>query len=352
MYSVMRVRILPFFFLFCLNLPVVLSADSQEFKVGIVLPLTGPLSLQGVPMKNAIQMAKNDFDTKNQFNLIIEDDGFLPKNTVLAAKKLIHRDKIQALMVFGTNQGLSVVTLSEQNKIPFLSINVNKTVAKERTHTVITLPSLEKLTELNIKESLRRGYKKISIIASQQDSCLLQRKIMEDSEKFEILYSDEIPPTETNIREFAFKAMVKKPDAIFLSVIPPQGSLLAKYLRELGYRGDIFGGQQIANLAEGDASKGGLIDAWVVAGDDRLATEFFRRYFDEFKEMPSTESIYAYDSMKLLISGVETGDLNKYLHEVNEFQGLGGTYSADGENGFTIPVVAKIFTKDGFKYIE
>jgi len=76
------------------------AAQAQErvpFKVGAVLALTGPVSIAGIPFKNAMVMAKEDLDQTDQIKLYFEDDGFLPRNTVSAVQKLIHQDKVGLL---------------------------------------------------------------------------------------------------------------------------------------------------------------------------------------------------------------------------------------------------------------
>lgn len=215
------------------------------------------------------------------------------------------------------------------------------------------MPSVESLTEQNILQAQKNGYKKVAIVATQQDSCLLQKKIFEESGKFQIVYSDEIISNDLNLKEVALKVVQSRPDAVFLSTMPPQGSTLAKFLRQLGYKADIFGGLQMANLAELKASDAALVGAWVVAGDDRHAHEYFERYYAKFKEYPTAESIYAYDSFKLIYEALQSGKvLNQYLHTVNNFQGLGGKYSSDEKNGFKLQVVSKKFVEGGFEYLD
>ena len=328
------------------------AAPKKLLKVGVILPLTGPLSIQGVPMKNAMQMAKADFDRDNILELLFEDDGFLPRNTITAAKKLVMQDKVQSLIVFGTNQSLAIVDFVEQQKIPFISVNVNRSVVEGRKYSVMLMPDLQILTQKNIEEALRRNYRKVAIIATQQDSCLLQRKTFEDSGKFEVTYSDEVAPSEVSFYEHTSRIIAGKPDAVFLSVLPPQGSLIARALREKGYKGELFGGQQIANLSELNASNGALEGAWVVGGDDRDATDYYRHAKKQFKEIPTTESIYTYDSINLILAAHKSGDVNHFLHTVKDFQGFGGRYSADGNNGFGLKAVAKEFSGKGFRYLN
>ena len=44
-------------------------------------------------------------------------------------------------------------------------------------------------------------------------------------------------------------------------------------------------------------------------------------------------------------------EINSFIHSVKDFTGALGTYSASGQNTFTLPATIKIVTKDGFKKI-
>jgi branched-chain amino acid transport system substrate-binding protein len=346
-------------FLLLISLSLVLQlykdtafAEAKKFKVGLVLPLTGNLSIQGIPMERAATIAQKKFDIKNELELIVEDDSFLPRNTVSAVKKLVEKDQVQAVMIFGTNQGLAVVDYLDKKSIPFISVNVNRKVIEGKKTSFLLMPTLESLTALNVSKAKANGYKTLAIVSTIQDSCLMQKKIVEDSKIFEIVLSDEVAAQDSSLREIASKIARKNPDAVYLSVLPPHGSLLSKSLRELGYRGDLFGGLQLAYLDELKASQGALEGAWVVSGDDRKAKSFFETYQKKFESFPTAESVYVHDGIKLILEGYKSGDIISYLKSVQNFEGEGGIYSADGMNSFSIPVVAKRFTKDAFEYLD
>lgn len=328
------------------------SEASPQIKVGAILALTGPLSVQGVPFKNAMILATEELDPQHRVALSFEDDAFLPRQTLSAAQKFIEQDHIDVLIVFGTNQGLAVVDKTESKKIPFLSININRAVVKDRHYAVLLMPPLEKLTAQNIEEAKRRGYTRVATVATIQDSCLLQKDLFEKAGVAQIVSSQEMDPAEREFREVASRIVSSRPDAVFLSTLPPQGSLLAKRLRAIGFKGEFFGGIQLAYLSELQASEGALTGAWVVSGDDRNAEAYYARYKARFGSEPTDLSMYAYDSIKLILEGTKKGDLNQYLHSVKGFEGISGSYDADGNNAFTLKTALKQFTRNGYLYLS
>ncbi len=324
----------------------------ERIQLGVILPLTGPLSIQGVPMKNAMEMAKNELDHTGRLSILFEDDQFLPKNSLLAAKKLIQRDKVNAIVIFGTNQGKSAIEAISQNNIPFLSINVNRSVISGRANAFLLMPSIESMMKITIKEMMIRGYKRLAILSTIQDSCLLQRDLVISSNQFKIVHSEEVSPGEVSARESALRIIKNNPDAVFLSVIPPHGSIFSRSLRELGYKGDIIGGLQIANYAEYKASNGALSDAWVVAGKEESLQNFYKRYRKNFGDYPTAEAAYAYDTIKLILSSPNISQLTTYLSTLHEFNGAVGKFKSDGQNGFDFEIEVKKFGHKGFEAIK
>jgi branched-chain amino acid transport system substrate-binding protein len=230
----------------------------EKLRVGAIFALTGPVSIQGVPMKNAMQMAKEEFDRQHELEIFYEDDAFQAKNAVSAAQRLLDEKQVQVLVAFGTQQGFALAPIAERRKIPFFAVNVNPKTVAGKKYTFLLMPSLVEMTELNIAEAKRRGYKNLALVSTQHDACLAQSEIIAAEKAFKVKTREELIAQSSEIREQAARIATRKPDAVFLSTIAPHGSLISKRLRELGFAGDFFGGIQLANLAEARASSGAL----------------------------------------------------------------------------------------------
>ncbi len=95
-------RLLPFFLL----LPVLTHADAK-YKVGVILPLSGPASSLGNYLKKGIDLAYEQLSATQRENLSVlyEDDQLTAVKTVAAAQKLVNVDKVNALFVLGSGSG-------------------------------------------------------------------------------------------------------------------------------------------------------------------------------------------------------------------------------------------------------
>ena len=80
-----------------------LAAD--PFKIGLILPLTGPFASTGKQIEAAarLYMAKNgDKVGERKVELIVKDDtGLAPETTKRIAQELVVQDKVNVLAGFG-----------------------------------------------------------------------------------------------------------------------------------------------------------------------------------------------------------------------------------------------------------
>lgn len=78
-------------------------AQAGEIVVGTLQDLSGPISALGTHFRNGTQMRFDEENAKGgvhgrQIRLIVEDTSYDPKKAVLAAQKLIQRDKVFAVI--------------------------------------------------------------------------------------------------------------------------------------------------------------------------------------------------------------------------------------------------------------
>ena len=87
-------------------IPLAAGAQTQgvsktEIVVGSIQDLSGPIAALGTHFRNGLQMRFDEANAKGgvhgrKITLIVEDSGYDPKKAVLAAQKLIQRDKVFA----------------------------------------------------------------------------------------------------------------------------------------------------------------------------------------------------------------------------------------------------------------
>ena len=323
------------------------TASADPYRVGVILPLSGPLGFQGESFRNAMTLACERL-CENRIQLFFEDDAFQVKNALSAYRKLHESDRIQFLMIFGANQGATVSALTERAGIPTVSFSVLPSVVENKKFAVLFFANVPNLMNELVTEVKRRKLSRIAVLSTIQDATLLQKELLLKSGAAEVIFQQEFAPEDREIRAAASRVAALRPDGVALMTLPPQGSLFAKQLRTAGYTNQIFGTIQLASLSELAASEGALKDAWVSTGDDQQANNFLSDMAHRFPGYKATfESVYGYDAIAVLVQSLKEGkDPNDYFHSLKHFAGASGVFSADGKNSFTFPARIKYFEAD------
>ena len=325
-----------FFFSLCSSC---LAQEAYPRKIGVVAALTGSFAPSGTTVKNSVELAQSE--SLKEVKFIFEDDSFEPKNSISAVRKLIEVDHVDGLIVWGTPTGLAVNEIAEKAKIPLIVFSmVGKVVDGKKYVMKHWLPS-DAVNSGVIGEIQKRKIKTVSIVVLTNDAMLKLRDSFIESNATKILSSVEYPKTESDFKIDALKIKALNPDAVYLLVWTPQLSLFAKQLRAVGYKGILFGTQNLEDKNELHNSEGTLEGAWFLGTDDTKASKYNQRYQDKFRSDPVAGGSNAYDVAKIFISCSTSKELNSCLHSIKDFHGALGTYSATDRNDFNLKPLLK-----------
>src|SRR3989344_2698740 len=109
------------------------QVSAPVFKVGLILPLTGEVASLGENAKNGANLAYDELleNVKQKIQLIFEDDGFQPKNTVSAFNKLVETDGVNVVLCFTSGPCGAVAPLADQKQVPLIAI-ASSSVPRDR----------------------------------------------------------------------------------------------------------------------------------------------------------------------------------------------------------------------------
>lgn len=130
-----KVAKLPIWLIMCL---VIFSAcssgatGSDEIRIGVTGPLTGPTANSGVALKQGMEIAVEEWNREGgieidgeqkQVKMIYEDNQGEPSEGVSAAEKLINQDGVHFLIgdAFASSVTMAIMDLAPQYEIPILS---------------------------------------------------------------------------------------------------------------------------------------------------------------------------------------------------------------------------------------
>ena len=99
------------------------GVSKTEILVGSIQDLSGPLAGYGKQLRNGMQLRADEANEQGgihgrKIKLVVEDDGYDPKKSVLAAQKLVNQDKIFIMAGhLGTAQNLAAMPVQFEKNV-------------------------------------------------------------------------------------------------------------------------------------------------------------------------------------------------------------------------------------------
>lgn len=297
-------------------------AQDNTFKVGLLLPLTGPFASTGKQLESAarLYMAQNgDTVAGKKVQLIVKDDTGVPDISKRLAQDLVVNDKVQVLAGFGlTPLAMATAPIATQSKTPMVvmaAATSSVTAASPYiVRTSFTVPQVVTiLADWAIKNDIRKVVSLVTDYAPGVDSetYFNQRFVAQGGQVIETL---RVPLRNPDFAPFLQKVRDAKPDALFTFVPAGVGTSLMKQFAERGL--DKAG---IRMIAEGSVTDDDVIDSMgdvalgVVTAHHYSAAHnsaVNKRFVEAFSKAnnglrPNFMAVGAYDGMQVIYEAMK-----------------------------------------------
>lgn len=346
--------------IFCASLAVSVADTVSELRIAAILPLSGEAASIGAACRNGMIMALDSLpeQTRNKLDITYEDDGLVPARSISALNKIMSQGRVDLVLNLSSGTAKALVTLTEAKRIPFLAVASDYEVGKGRTYAFNFWVTPEEEVRVLIPEMKRRGYKRIARIHTTQSGVLYAKDVFDrlNAGAIDIVLSEDYDPDVKDFRTFLTKlrAKEKETDAVMIFLMPGQLHLFARQMREMGIFLPLFGAEMFEDAQEVALARGALDGAWYVNAGDGDGT-FLQGYRQRFPGASSFGAANCHDAVMLAARAEERGVARERLHEylatLEKFSGALGTYSATGDQRFSLPAALKVVTKDGFETI-
>jgi branched-chain amino acid transport system substrate-binding protein len=338
------------------------SAEEKDpYDVVAILPLSGQVASLGNYVKNGIDLAIEQLPERERSLIRVhyEDDQFAAEKTLSAYRKSLQTGRLDAVFVLGSTPGNALAPVVERDKKILLAIGASDpTIVSGREYSFIHWVIPPVLGEALSTELLKRKFERIAILSAEQSGALadvdaLTESLAKAGRSDSIVVRKDVAPTETDYRTFLALATQKKSEAIVAVLFPGALSSFARQFRASGLKAELVGMESFEDEGELKASGGALAGGWYVNAADS-SSEFVDRYKEKYGSHPGWGSANGYDSLNLIAKAVtEKGDrsdnVRSFLKSLKDYSGACGTYSASGDNRFTLPAQLKMVTANGFE---
>lgn len=345
-------------------------ALAEEIKIGVVLPLSGPLSGYGQPSQKGVELVNSMEPTlKNgdTIKLIIIDDKSDKVEAANAMQRLVSSDKVDAVIgeVTSTNT-LAMTKMAEDTKTPLVSptaTNDRVTRGRQYVSRVCFSDSFQGIVGANLA-SRDLGAKTAAIMYdSSNDYSVGLAKAF----RTQFLKNGGTIPIEVQAPGGSkdFKAQLssikaKNVDMIYMPIYYTEGALIAVQAKQLGLKLPVVGGDGLAadpvffKLGQ-DAVEGYMTTDYYSPNAKEQTPEgekFIKAWTDKYNEPLHTWGAMTADAYKMIINAMNQCDnpkdrvcVNDKIRATSGFAGITGTLTLKDGDAIRSAVINEV--KDG-----
>lgn len=307
------------------------SIYDDKIKIGVILPLTGPLTEYGESFRNGMTMAIEELGDKGEeFVLIFEDSQYNPTQAINAFSKLTNVDNVDLLLDWGSPTGEAIAPLVKYKKTPIVLASVNSEIASKSDY-IIRL--FNEPSDYGIKtwEYLRSlGIKKIGVIKTQNSFLDLMHTALEKNKlgNEEVILIDTFDWENSDFRTTISK--IKQSDVEIVAVLLGSGQIAQFYKQsvEMDLNIPTFGSDFFESLSEVENAQGTMEGVWFPTVAE--SEEFLQKYIERFSSKSQiSNAARGYDIMNILAKEVDfesSETVMSSLRNINDFEGSLGTY--------------------------
>lgn len=272
-----RCRILNIF-LYCFPFAcfVVFSAAEgaySQIRVGVVAGLSGESAAYGKAFQDGIALAQFAFpDSPATF--IYEDDQFIPRLSVQAARKLISVDKVQVLIVGDTNTAKAVAA-AVPDDIP-IYVWASEQLSFLRPNIVRAWPREEKELLLTARAVVQDSDSSLALLASSHEYTLAWARGMKEQLGARVRYYEEFSTDLNDFRSLLVKLRGLKVQRLGLCLNNPKNGQIAREAADLRMAFKLFGCNFLQASSDQRVARGALAGAWYM--DTAVSPEFSTAY--------------------------------------------------------------------------
>jgi branched-chain amino acid transport system substrate-binding protein len=290
----------------------------QTFKIGLILPMTGPFASTGRQIDGAIKtymQQKGDTVAGKKIEVILKDDGGVADATKRIAQELLVNNRVNALAGFGlTPLALATAPLATQAKVPQVVMAAATSIITEQSPFIIRTSYTTPQVTVPIAEwAMKNGVKKAMTLVSDYGPGVDAEKAFTGAFKGGV-ENLRVPLANPDFSPFLQKVADAKPDALFVFVPSGVGAQFMKQfvergLDKSGVRLMVEGGVTDDDILNslGDPALGVISGYHYSAAHDSPENKAF---VDDFKKLnggvrPNFMAVGGYDGMHVLYEALK-----------------------------------------------
>lgn len=299
------------------------AAQDKKFKIGLLLPMTGPFASTGRQIENGVRLYMAQFGTKvagREVEIILKDDTGVPDVTKRLAQELIVTDKVDVLAGFGlTPLALATAPIATQSKTPMVVMAAATSIVTEASPYIVrTSMTIPQVTIGVADWAPKNGIKTVVSLVTDYGPGIDAEKTFRDRFTFNggrIVAELRVPLRSPDYAPFLQKVRDLKPDALFVFVPAGAGTALLKQYAERGLdkagikligEGSVVDDEILNDM--GDVALGMVTShPYSTSHNSPANKKFTEAYLKQSKGIrPNFFGVAAYDGMRVIYEAIKT----------------------------------------------
>jgi branched-chain amino acid transport system substrate-binding protein len=353
---------------------------AEPYRIGALIPITGPASFLGEPQRKTAEMVLEMINSSGGINghpleLVTYDTEGNETKSVVAAKKLISKDNVVAIMGPGTTgPSLAVIPIANQAQIPMISLGSSLKIGspvEERKWIFKVVPGDDLAVALMYGYMKKKAISKVAILSVSTGYGIGGREtLLKMAPEFgiQVVFDETYGPQEADLTAQLTKVRGTQAQAVINWSIGPPQIVVTRNWKQLGmsiplYQSYGFGSKRNIELSEGAAegvicpvSRIVIADAIDESDPQKPVVKKYKQlYEDKYKEEVSVFGGHAWDAMyqlaeALKAAGPDRTKVREYLENgIKGFVGNNGVFTRSPKDhlGLTLDSYVMVEVKNG-----
>jgi branched-chain amino acid transport system substrate-binding protein len=324
--------------------------DNSVLRVGVILPMTGRLSVMGQVERDAMSLAAEKANAEGRkVELLFEDGKGSPTDSVSAARKLLDVDNVDILLTSTTGASLAVEPITTQNKKNLVAFCMDPDVAKKSDYVLRYYEGIdEEAAGINQYFGRSSSAKSVGILYAKIP---VWEKVVNNtilpflkSKNLSVPFVETYALNDSDFKTVVLKMKEANIDHLILLGYGFEYPNIFKSLAEYGLIGKIqlVGGWGFL-YTDVDPS---LLEGALVSGPEyvfknqEFAGQFYNDYFNRYQKYPNFDAAFAYNAVLSLAQNVSKQDVSKPIKGLfankGKLTGVVGPYAISPEGNMIV----------------
>lgn len=302
------------------------ALSGQPIPIGLAIATTSNVALFGEEQKNGGMIAEKLFNDRGGVNgrpikVIIQDTAGDETGAINAFQTLINSQKVVGIVgPTLSQQAFAADPTANQAKVPVIGPSntaagipqIGEYISRVSAPVTVVAP-------IAVKQALKinPNIKNVAVFFAQNDAfSVSETQVFQDTVKslgLNLTTVQKFQTTDTDFQNQITNALATKPDLMIVSGLAADGGNLVKQMRELGFKGQIIGGNglntpNVFPVCKAQCDGVIVAQAYSPALSSDINTAFKKAYTDQFKRDPSQFSAQAFTGIQVFVEALKSLD--------------------------------------------